>query len=150
MLVGLGDGNNVNIGKVLVKKSGKSWKYAWFEEAGRRVATWGIGNITLDKKYEIMSDDFKVEGIQELLKLYPDVDIKKIESYPDVKKARQAILDARRALRPRWENSGDDAADVEIGRLKEWFDKLIETHILLASGFIDVSERVEAAQSSSK
>ena len=89
-----------------------------------------------------MSEDFEAQGVQELLKLYPDVDIKQIESYPDVKKARQAILDARRALRPRWENSGDDAADDQIGYLKDELDKLIETHILLASGFIDVFNHV--------
>jgi dsRNA-specific ribonuclease len=150
MLKELGDGNIVDIGEVLVKKSGKSWKYAWFEKAGRCNATWGIGNITPDKKYEIMSEDFKVECIQGLLKFYPDVDIKKIESYPDVKKARQSIINARRAIRPRWENSGDDAADDEIGIRKEWLDQLIGRHILLASGFIDVFERVQAVQSSSR
>ena len=42
MLKELGDGNIVDIGKVLVKKSGKSWKYAWLEETGRRDATWGL------------------------------------------------------------------------------------------------------------
>jgi len=47
------------------------------------------------------------------------------------------------------ENSGDDAADDQIGYLKDELDKLIETHILLASGFIDVFERVQAAQDDS-
>ena len=58
MLVALGDGDKVNIREVLVKKSGKSLEYAWLEEAGRRNATWGIGNITLDKNYEFPSESF--------------------------------------------------------------------------------------------
>ena len=106
------------ISQVLVKDIGTSWKYAYFEEAGRRDATWGFGDVTLGEKYDHDADT--AHSVDELMELYPNALL--VESFPD--------------------ETGSYVPDLEEDLEEEFKTQMVGKDILLASCFIDVTDRV--------
>ena len=129
------------ISQVLVKNTGTSWKYAYFEEAGRREATWGFGDVTLGKEYDDEDIDY-AHSVDELMELYPAVDMKRVENCPDVQDATQKVLRLKKMARENNLFESEELYEDDEFYAEEFKNEMTGKAILLASRFIDVTNRV--------